>query len=93
MKVLRDKKELVLNVAVGELKDEEIVAAVPEKGELGLTVQRLTPQMAEGLGLEKAEGVVVTAVEAGSVGDEAGIRRGDVVDGSGSQASPQCRRL
>jgi serine protease Do len=35
--------------------------------------------MAEGLGLEKAEGVVVTAVEAGSVGDEAGIRRGDVV--------------
>jgi serine protease Do len=79
MKVLRDKKELVLSVAVGELKDEEIVAAVPEKGELGLTVQRLTPQMAEGLGLEKAEGVVVTAVEAGSVGDEAGIRRGDVV--------------
>ncbi|HMF47534.1 MAG TPA: DegQ family serine endoprotease [Candidatus Saccharimonadales bacterium] len=79
MKVLRDKKELVLSVAVGELKDEEIVAAVPEKGELGLTVQRLTPQMAESLGLEKAEGVVVTAVEAGSVGDEAGIRRGDVV--------------
>ncbi|MGH7873113.1 MAG: PDZ domain-containing protein, partial [Candidatus Binatia bacterium] len=79
MKVLRDKKELILNVAVGELKDEEIVAAVPEKGELGLTVQRLTPQMAEGLGLEKAEGVVVTAVESGSVADEAGIRRGDVV--------------
>ena len=79
MKVLRDKKELVLNVAVGELKDEEIVAAAPEKGELGLTVQRLTPQMAEGLGLEKTEGVVVTAVEPGSVADEAGIRRGDVL--------------
>ena len=79
MKVLRDKKELVLNVAVGELKDEEIVAAAPEKGELGLTVQRLTPQMAEGLGLEKSEGVVVTAVEPGSVADEAGIRRGDVL--------------
>jgi serine protease Do len=79
MKVLRDKKELDLSVAVGELKDEEIVASVPEKGELGLTVQRLTPQMAEGLGLEKTEGVVVTAVEPGSVADEAGIRRGDVV--------------
>jgi serine protease Do len=79
MKVLREKKEMSLNVAVGELKDEEVVATAPEKGELGLTVQRLTPQMAEGLGVEKAEGVVVTAVEAASAADEAGIRRGDII--------------
>lgn len=79
MKVLRDKKELTLNVAVGELKDEEIVASAPEKGEMGLTVQRLTPQIAESLGLEKAEGIVVSAVEPGSAADEAGIRRGDVI--------------
>jgi len=74
-----DKKEIFLNVAVGELKDEEIVASAPEKGELGLTVQRLTPQMAESLGLEKSDGVVVTAVEPGSAAEEAGLRRGDVV--------------
>src|SRR5687768_1189404 len=79
MKVLRDKKEIFLNVAVGELKDEEVVATAPEKGELGLTVQKLTPQMAESLGLERAEGVVVTAVEPGSVADDAGIRRGDII--------------
>jgi serine protease Do len=79
MKVLRDKKEIVLNVAIGELKDQEVVASAPEKGELGLTVQRLTPQMAESLGLEKSEGVVVTAVEPGSAAEEAGIRRGDVI--------------
>jgi serine protease Do len=79
MKVLRDKKETYLNVAVGELKDEEVVATVPEKGELGLTVQRLTPQMAESLGLERVEGVVVTAVDPGSAADEAGIRRGDII--------------
>jgi serine protease Do len=79
MKVLRDKKEMTLNVAVGELKDEEVVATAPEKGELGLTVQRLTPQMAEGLGVEKVEGVVVTAVEPASAADEAGIRRGDII--------------
>jgi serine protease Do len=79
MKVLRDKKEVTLNVAVGELKDEEVVASVPEKGELGLTVQKLTPQLAENLGLDKADGVVVTAVEPGSAGDEAGVRRGDVI--------------
>jgi serine protease Do len=79
MKVLRDKKEIVLNVAIGELKDQEVVASAPEKGELGLTVQRLTPQMAESLGLEKSEGVVVTAVEPASAAEEAGIRRGDVI--------------
>jgi serine protease Do len=79
MKVLREKKEVILNVAVGELKDEEVVASVPEKGEMGLTVQRLTPQIAESLGLEKTDGVVVSAVEPGSAGDEAGIRRGDVI--------------
>jgi serine protease Do len=79
LKVLRDKKEVMLTVAVGELKDEEVVATAPEKGELGLTVQRLTPQMAESLGLEKSEGVVVTAVEPGSAADEAGIRRGDII--------------
>jgi serine protease Do len=79
MKVLRDKKEITLNVGVGELKEEEVVASAPEKGEMGLTVQRLTPQIAESLGLEKAEGIVVSAVEPGSVADEAGIRRGDVI--------------
>jgi serine protease Do len=79
MKVLRDKKELQLTVSVGELKDEEVVASAPEKGELGMTVQKLTPQIAESLGLEKADGVVVSAVDPGSVADEAGIRRGDVI--------------
>jgi serine protease Do len=79
MKVLRDKQEITLNVAVGELKEEEVVASAPEKGELGMTVQKVTPQLAENLGLEKSDGVVVTAVEPGSAADEAGIRRGDVI--------------
>jgi serine protease Do len=79
MKVLRDKKELQLQVSVGELKDEEVVASAPEKGELGMTVQKLTPQIAESLGLERADGVVVSAVDPGSAADEAGIRRGDVI--------------
>ena len=79
MKVLRDKKETQLTVSVGELKDEEVVASAPEKGELGMTVQKLTPQIAESLGLDKADGVVVSAVDPGSAADEAGIRRGDVI--------------
>ena len=42
-------------------------------------MQRLTPQMAESLGVEKVEGVVVAAVEPASAADEAGIRRGDII--------------
>lgn len=79
LKILRDKKDLTLTVAVGELKEEEIVASTKEKGELGLTVQSVTPQIAESLGLDRAEGVVVSGVEPGSPGDQAGLRRGDVI--------------
>jgi serine protease Do len=79
MKVLRDRKEVTLNIAIGELKEEEVVASVKEKGELGLTLQNVTPQIAESLGLAKAEGLIISAVEPGSPAEEAGLRRGDLV--------------
>jgi serine protease Do len=80
VRVLRDKKEMPISVAVGELKDEEVVASVPEKqADFGLTVQNVTPEMAQSLGVERAQGVVVTSVERGSPADDAGIRRGDLI--------------
>jgi serine protease Do len=80
VRVLREKKEIPITVTIGELKDEEVVASVPEKqGDFGLTVQNLTPEMAQGLGIERAQGVVVTAVQRGSPADDAGLRRGDVI--------------
>jgi serine protease Do len=79
MKVLRDKKEVTLNITVGELKEAEVVASVKEKGELGLTLQNVTPQIAESLGLSRAEGLIISAVEPGSPAEEAGLRRGDLV--------------
>ena len=54
--MLSDKKEQQLTVTVGELKDEEVVASAPEKGKLGMTVQKLTPQIAESFGLDRADG-------------------------------------
>jgi len=79
--VLRDGKEVKLSVTIGELKEEEeeVLASAKGKGDLGLTVQRVTPQIADSLGLDRAEGVVITMVEPGSSAEEAGLRRRDVI--------------
>jgi S1-C subfamily serine protease len=44
-----------------------------------LTVQNVTPEIAQALGLKRAQGVVITTVERGSPADDAGLRRGDVI--------------
>ncbi|MFQ5682459.1 MAG: DegQ family serine endoprotease [Candidatus Binatia bacterium] len=79
LKVLRDKHEVTLFVMVGQLQEEKIVASTRKREDLGLTVQQVTPQIAESLGLDRPEGVVITAVEPGMPADEAGMRRGDVI--------------
>ena len=81
VKVIRDKKAETLNVTINELKDEEVAAAGNQEEEgFGLTVQNLTPDIAESLGISSdIKGVVVAGVEPGSTGDDAGLRRGDVI--------------
>jgi serine protease Do len=66
-------------VRIGELKDEEVLASAPKAGTLGLAVQNVTPEIAEGLGLDRMAGVVVTGVEPQSPAAEAGLRPGDVI--------------
>lgn len=78
--VLRDKREVSLTVTIAELREEEVMAPAPEREkDLGLTVQNVTPEIAQTLGLKRAQGVVITAVERGSPADDAGLRRGDVI--------------
>jgi len=78
IKVIRNGKETPLSLTIGEMKETE-VAATAQEGELGLTVQPLTPQLAETLGLERGAGLVISAVKPGSGAEEAGLRSGDVV--------------
>src|SRR6266480_3948197 len=78
VKILRDSKEMTLPLTVGEMKENEVVAST-EEGDFGLAVQTVTPEVAENLGLDRAEGVVVTSVKPGSPADEAGLQRGDVI--------------
>lgn len=77
--IVRDKKRIPTTIRVGELKDEEVLASAPKAGNLGLAVQNVTPEIAEGLGLDRMAGVVVTGVEPQSPAAEAGLRPGDVV--------------
>jgi serine protease Do len=45
----------------------------------GLTVKSLTRELADQYGVEKAEGVIVTEVQAGSAAEAKGIRAGDII--------------
>jgi serine protease Do len=46
---------------------------------LGLTVQELSPELADSLGIAEISGLIVTDVESGSSSAEAGIKRGDII--------------
>ena len=80
LKVIRDKGTQSFSVKIGELKEEETAVAGGKEESFGLTVQPLTPEIADSLGLgSDVKGVVVSGVEPGSSADEAGMRRGDVI--------------
>ncbi len=80
VKVLRDGKKLFLSVRIGELKEaEKVVASVEGIENLGLAVQPVTPAIADSLGLDRPEGVLIALVKSGSTADEAGLRQGDVI--------------
>jgi serine protease Do len=82
VKVLRKGKKKSFSVVLGELEPGERVASVPREetaGAYGLHVQNITPEVAEHLELEALEGVLISTVEPGGAGEEAGLRRGDVI--------------
>jgi serine protease Do len=78
VKILRDNKPTTIAVQIGEMTDSEVVAEL-RQGDFGMTVQPLTPAVAQSLGLESAEGLLISAVKPGSAAYEAGLRRGDVI--------------
>ena len=90
VRLLRQKKELELDVTIAELPKKAGEAAAEEDADgggagesgtlSGLTVRELTPDLARRFGITEAEtGVVVVKVEQGSRAAEAGVRPGDLV--------------
>jgi len=80
VKVLRGGAVVNHEVKIGQLEEQkEEVANVSTRKPLGMTVQNITPEIADGLGLKSEKGVVVTSVIPGSPAAQADIRSGDVI--------------
>ncbi|MGB3624039.1 DegQ family serine endoprotease [Ketobacter sp. MCCC 1A13808] len=65
-----------------------------KRGQLGVVIQDLTPDLAEAFDLKGVSGVVVSEVQEGSAAEKAGIEQGDVLtklDGKTLKSSAQLR--
>ncbi len=91
VKVVRDKAEKALDIVIAEFpKDIAGTGRGMKEGDSGgnyenifadIMVEDLTPDIARQLNLPKAaKGVVVAGVERGSAAEEAGLKRGDVIE-------------
>ena len=85
LKVLRDGRERDVTVTLSELPEKAAEAAPGARPSAdnpmrGVQVQELTPDITQQLGLRPGtKGVVVSEVNPGSPGANAGLRRGDVI--------------
>src|SRR4051812_28258033 len=59
--------------------DQLITNGTVRRAKLGITVQRITPDLATSLGLASPKGALVSSVEEGGPASKAGFKQGDVI--------------
>ncbi|MBN8548762.1 MAG: Do family serine endopeptidase, partial [Deltaproteobacteria bacterium] len=81
IEVLRGKEKLTMSAVIEELKDAPVEKPKDkEKSDaIGVVVEKLPDEIAQGLALQNAQGVFVKNVDADSPAEKAGIQRGDIV--------------
>ena len=65
------------------------------RGWLGIVIQELTPELAEGFGVKKDTGVLIADVMKGSPAEKAGLRSGDIIvefDGSPTKSVTELQK-
>ena len=84
--LLRAGTRKTVDVTIAKLEEEAAEAKPVKADELGLSIQDITPEIANDLGLPReSKGVVVSGVRRGSPADEAGLRAGDVIESVANQ--------
>ncbi len=61
------------------VKDQLLATGRVQRGYLGITMQNLTPELAEYFGLDTGNGVVVMDVEKDSPAEKGGLRKDDII--------------
>jgi serine protease Do len=61
--------------------DQLIKSGKVSRGYIGVSLQSLTPEVAQGFGLKDTHGAVVADVTPGGPGEKAGLKQGDVITG------------
>jgi len=84
LKLMRGGKEVMLSATVGEASSEAGgeggTAAEPEQeAKLGLSLQPLTPELAQHYGLTDKTGLLIMDVDQGSPAAGAGLQEGDLI--------------
>lgn len=64
---------------VQQLKTQLVEFGEVQRGQLGVQVQDLTPELAQGLQTDQLRGAVIAKVDQGSAAQQAGFRSGDIV--------------
>jgi len=79
--ILRDGRRMTLSVKIGNQDKEQYAAksSVQSVDEIGMTVESITPQLAQQFNVDPGKGVIVTNVTPNSIAAMAGIKAGTVV--------------
>lgn len=80
VKILREAQAKIFSVSVAERKGQQEIASTRQSVEnFGMTVQDITPEIAQYLGITSKSGVIVVDVQDGSPADEKGIQPHDII--------------
>ncbi len=83
--LFRDGKTKTVTVTIAKLPEDGEGESLPQGGkalsrhDLGMTLQELTPELAESMGLFVERGLLITDVAPGGTAAAAGLKRGDVI--------------
>ena len=85
LQILRNGKSETLHATVGELTAAKDTASAPSgersRGKYGMSVQPLTPDVAEGAGVPRGTtGVIITDVDPSGLAADSQLQEGDVIE-------------